>query len=179
MTVTIESGGALAAPLAALKAYLRISRADEDALLTDLLRAASDVAERFLGQLLITRGVEEVLDVHCGWQALAMRPVTSIEAVAALPAGGAPVPLPVEAYAIDIDGDGNGWVRMADAAGAPRLRVTYRAGMAADADGLPDAIRHGIIRLAGDYHALREGVTPQPPAAVAALWRPWRRMRLR
>ena len=44
MTVTIETGGALAAPLAGLKAYLRISGADEDALLTDLIRAASDVA---------------------------------------------------------------------------------------------------------------------------------------
>ncbi len=179
MTVTIESGGPLAAPLAGLKAYLRISRADEDALLTDLIRAASDVAERFMGQLLIVRGVEEVLHARCGWQSLAMRPVANIEAVAALPAEGAPAPLPAEAYAIDIGGDGDGWVRVAEAGGASRIRVTYRAGMAVDAEGLPDAIRHGIIRLAGDYHALREGVTPQPPASVAALWRPWRRMRLR
>jgi hypothetical protein len=42
MTVTIESGGPLPASLDGLKAYLRISTADEDALLTDLIRAAGD-----------------------------------------------------------------------------------------------------------------------------------------
>lgn len=179
MTVTIESGGPLAAPLDTLKAYLRISGADEDALLTDLIRAATDVAERFIGQLLIARGVEEVIDPCRDWRALSARPVTGITAVAGVPASGEEFVLPVGAYAVDIDGHGDGWVRVSDAGGAQRIHVSYRAGMAADAEGVPDAIRHGIVRLAGDYHALREGVTPHPPASVAALWRPWRRMVLR
>ncbi|MBO9574500.1 MAG: phage head-tail connector protein [Sphingobium sp.] len=178
MSVTLESGGPLAAPLEALKAYLRISGSHEDALLTDLIRAASDIAERFLGQLLIERGVEEVLDARRDWRALAARPVTGITVLAGVPAEGADFALPVEAYGVDIDGNGDGWVRVLDAE-VRRIRVSYRAGLAVDAAGLPDAIRHGIVRLAGDYHALREGVAAQPPASVAALWRPWRRMHLR
>ena len=107
-----------------------------------------------------------------------MRPVTSIEAVTGVPDTGADFALPAEAYGIDIDGNGDGWVRMRDTGAARRIHVRYRAGLAAEAEALPDAIRHGIIRLAGDYHALREGVAAQPPASVAALWRPWRRMAL-
>lgn len=178
MTVTIESGGPLAAPLDALKAYLRISRPDEDDVLTDLIRAASDVAERFIGQLIVERGVEEVLNVRGDWQRLAIRPVTAISAVRGIPAEGSEFALPVDAYAIDIDGSGDGWVRVTRPGAAGRVRVIYRAGLAAEAASVPDAIRHGIVRLAGDYHALREGVEPVPPASVAVLWRPWRRMRL-
>ncbi len=115
MTVTIESGGPLAAPLDGLKAYLRITSDNEDALLTDLIRAATDVAERFIGQLLIARGVEEMLEPSRDWRALAIRPVTSIDAVAGVPASGEEFALPVDAYAIDIDGNGDGWVRVSDA----------------------------------------------------------------
>lgn len=179
MTVRIENGGLLAAPLDGLKAYLRISSEAEDALLTDLIRAATDAAERFTGQLLIERAVEEMIAPSAEWRALAIRPVTEITQVAGVPADGEAFALQVDAYAIDIDGNGDGWVRVRDAGAAARIRVTYNAGIAADADAVPDAIRLGIIRLAGDYHALREGVTPQPPASVAALWRPWRRMVLK
>jgi len=176
MTVTIENGGPLAAPLDALKAYLRISSTAEDDLLTDLIRAATDVAERFIGQLIVARGVEQILEPSSEWRALAMRPVTAITAVAGVPATGPEFPLGVDAYAVDIDGNGDGWLRMRDAGAAARIHVSYRAGIAADADGVPDSIRLGIVRLAGDYHALREGVRAHPPASVTALWRPWRRM---
>jgi len=179
MTVHIDSGGPLAAPLAALKAYLRITTSDEDALLTDLIRAATDVAERFIGQLIIERAVEETLAPSGDWRTLALRPVTGITAVAGVPASGTEFALAVDAYAIDIDGNGDGWLRVRDAGGAVHIHVSYRAGLAADADGVPDSIRLGIIRLAGDYHALREGMNARPPASVAALWRPWRRMVLK
>ena len=176
MTVTIESGGPLAAPLEALKAYLRISAYDEDDLLADLIRAATDVAERFIGQLLIERDVEEMLAPSPDWRALAIRPVTSIIAVTGVPASGAEFALGLDGYSVDIDGHGDGWLRVRDAGEATRIHVTYRAGIAADAESVPDSIRLGIVRLAGDYHALREGMDARPPASVAALWRPWRRM---
>ena len=66
------------------------------------------------------------------------------------------------------------------AGGAKRLRVSYRAGMAADPNGVPEALRHGIVRLAA--HIICDAAGPGdagPPAAVTALWRPWRRLRLR
>ncbi len=66
MTVTIDRGGPLAVPLDALKAYLRIGLDEEDVALAELIRAASDAAERFLGQLLIARTVDEIVDVRSG-----------------------------------------------------------------------------------------------------------------
>ncbi len=178
MTVTLESGAPLAVSLDALKAYLRITRDDEDALLESLIRAATDAAERFIGQVLVARAVDEMIDADGQWKRLGARPVRAISGVASVPAEGAELAMPVDAYAIDIDHDGDGWVRLTQPGTARRVRVTYRAGMAETGDGLPDAIRHGIIRLAGEYHASREGLEPRPPASVAALWRPWRRMRL-
>lgn len=41
---------------------------------------------------------------------------------------------------------------------------------------LPESVRHGFLRLAA--YRYRELVASlPPPAAVAALWRPWRRLR--
>jgi hypothetical protein len=47
---------------------------------------------------------------------------------------------------------------------------------------LPAALRHGILRLAAHFytHRASEGAPGgEPPAAVTALWRPYRRLRLR
>ena len=54
------------------------------------------------------------------------------------------------------------------------------AGLAADWAGLPDGLRHGVIRLAAHHYRERDAASAaaSPPAAVAALWRPWRAMRL-
>jgi len=178
MTVTIEPAAMLAAPLTALKTYLAISLDDEDEALADLIRAASEVAERYIGQLLIARTVTQILGVRSGWQKLAIRPVTGIIAVDGLPADGAAFALPADSYGTEIDAGGTGRIRIAMPGAAGRVRVRYTAGMASDAAGVPDAIRHGIIRLAGEYHARREGLEPDPPASVIALWRPWRRVQL-
>lgn len=44
---------------------------------------------------------------------------------------------------------------------------------------LDDALRHGIIRFAAyQYRERDEGAGEQLPAAITALWRPWRRVRL-
>ncbi|MET0136998.1 MAG: phage head-tail connector protein [Sphingobium sp.] len=178
MTVTMESAATPVVALDELKDYLKISLADDDALLADLLFAATDMAERFTGQILVDRPVAEVMPVTGEWQRLSIRPVRSVTGMTGLPAEGAEFALAVDAYAIDIDRNGDGWVRVSRQGAAGRVRVVYRAGIAADGAGVPEAIRHGIIRLAGEYHASRDGLEVRPPAAVSALWRPWRRMRL-
>ena len=62
---------------------------------------------------------------------------------------------------------------------ATRLRVAYRVGMAPDWNGVPEMLRHGIVRLAAQYYLRRgESGEIEVPAAVTALWRPWRRLRL-
>ena len=52
--------------------------------------------------------------------------------------------------------------------------------VAADWPGLAEPVRQGILRLVAHLFLHRDAVADQgPPAAVAALWRPWRRMRLK
>lgn len=56
------------------------------------------------------------------------------------------------------------------------LEVHLTAGLADDWASLPDALRQGIVRLTAHLFAERD--MGEPPAIVAALWRPYRRMRL-
>ena len=107
-----------------------------------------------------------------------MRPVRAVTDVDGLPADGASFALPPTDYALDIDAQGTGWVRLHNAGSAGRIRVTYLAGLAADADEVPDAIQHAIVRMAGELHAQREGLEGKVPASVATLLRPWRLARL-
>ncbi|NWK98052.1 hypothetical protein DM806_20780 [Sphingobium lactosutens] len=177
MRTEAESGG-LAASLAELKAYLRIETGGEDAVLVGLLRGAATLCEQFVGQWLIAREARETVAGTGGWQRLSARPVLGIEGVAAVDADGASEDLPVEAYAIDIDAAGDGWVRSTRAGDRRVLAVRYRAGMAGEMNGLPEALRQGIVRLAADHYLARGTESATPPAVVSALWRPFRRMRL-
>jgi uncharacterized phiE125 gp8 family phage protein len=156
------------------KAYLRLETAQEDALIAGLVASAQSLCEAFLGQLLIRREVVETLAATGAWQRLGAGPVAAIGDVVAIDADGIASTLPVGSYAIDIDPAGDGWVR---ASGSGRVRVTYSAGIAADADAVPAAIRQGVTRLVAHLHAHRDAAA-EPPAAIAALWRPFRRLRL-
>ncbi len=166
--------------LADLKTWLGISTTRDDAPLTALLRASIDMCESFTGSMPIETLCEEVLSVSSGWQALQAQPVQAITAVHGIPAEGARFSLAASAYAIDLDADGSGSVLVSNPGAAGRIAVRFTAGIAPSWDSLPEALRHGILRLAAHQHREREtaGSGPIPPAAIAALWRPWRRMRL-
>jgi uncharacterized phiE125 gp8 family phage protein len=178
--IVAQAAPVLPVTLAELKAYLRIATSEEDALLAALVRSAADTCEAFLGRLLIQREVEEVLAPPRAWTRLGAAPVSAILAVSALGDDGSATPLPASSYAIDVDAASEGWVRLLTPIAAGRVRVRYVAGLATDANGLGEAIRHGLIRLAAHLYLSRDS-TPgaAPPAAVTALWRPWRRLRLR
>ncbi|SER60263.1 head-tail connector protein [Sphingobium sp. YR768] len=173
MLVERESGG-LAASLAELKAYLRIETGAEDAVLAGLLRSAAALCEQFVGQWLVAREARETVAGDGRWQRLSARPVLSIDSLTA--ADGAA--LAVGAYAIDVDAAGDGWVRAMRAGEPGVLAVRYRAGLAGEMNGLPEALRQGIVRLAADHYLARGNESAAPPAVVSALWRPFRRMRL-
>ena len=168
------------AALAELKQWLGITTAADDAPLTALLRAALETCESFTAAMPLVSECEEVLTACGGWQALATRPVQAITAIFGLPVEGARFALPADAYAVELDADGGGRVRIHAPGAAVRIAVRFAAGLAASWEDLPDGLRHGVLRLAAHQHREREGdgAAPLPPAAVAALWRPWRRMRL-
>ncbi|MEJ2409982.1 MAG: hypothetical protein P8Y48_11750, partial [Novosphingobium sp.] len=167
-----------AAALAELKQWLGITTTADDAPLLSLLTAALDVCEGFTGQMPLEAECEEVLPATAGWHMLATRPVQAIAAAETIASDGTRTALDAVAYAIDLQAGGTGRIRLPG--GDTRVAVRFTAGLAADWDALPDALRHGLIRLAAHQHREREsaGAAPLPPASVAALWRPWRRVHL-
>jgi uncharacterized phiE125 gp8 family phage protein len=166
-----------------VQAFVRIDPGEEEALLAGMVRTASALCEAFTNRVLIARGFSETLAVRGEWQRLSLSPVRSIDGVEALAIDGSATPLAAAAFAIDIDASGDGWVRLINAGGARRVRVAATAGMANGISDVPEPLRHGILRLVGHLFASRdgggvEGPGGEPPAAVTALWRPFRRMRL-
>jgi uncharacterized phiE125 gp8 family phage protein len=168
------------AALDELKQWLAITTTGDDAALTALLRAALETCEAFTGLMPLETACEEMLPAGPCWRALQTRPVQAITGVEGIPAGGARFALTPEAYAIDLDADGGAHVRLIDRGAAERVAVRFTAGLAPGWANLADGLRHGVVRLAADGYRRRDGEAAgaQPPAAVAALWRPWRRMRV-
>lgn len=161
------------------RAYLRLECAEEDASLGAILLGAVAQAEAYLGQMLLRRGARKTLPASMQWQRLRVQPVTMLTAVTGIPAEGARFTLAADAYAFDIDGAGEGWLRIVHAGGAGRVEVACQAGLAAGWSDLPEAIRLGVLRLAGHLHLHRDNPDdPGPPEGVAAILRPWRRVRL-
>ncbi len=157
--------------------WLRITTPNDDAAIAALVRAASDMCEAFIGQYLVERACRSVVAADGRWQRLGAAPVRSITAAEAIARDGTASALTDEAYERDIAADGEGWVRHGGGASV-RLSVDYRAGLAVEASGLPEALRQGLLRLVAHLYGTRDGGESAPPAAVIALWRPWRRMRL-
>jgi uncharacterized phiE125 gp8 family phage protein len=168
------------AALSELKDWLAITTGGEDAALEALLRAGLELCEAFTGRMPLAATCEEVLPAGSGWQALQTRPVQAVTGVEGIPAEGARFALPAEDYLVDLDAEGGAHVRVLRQGAAGRIAVRFAAGLAADWAGLPDGLRHGIVRLAADSYRRRDDGPggPQPPLAVVALWRPWRRMRV-
>ena len=168
-----------AAALDELKQWLSVRSSVDDAALTGLLRTALEVCEAFTGTMPIACTCEEVLPASGEWQALAARPVQVISGIEAIPAEGARYALAPDAYEVDLTADGAGLVRVARQGNAGRAAVCFVAGLAPAWEVLPEGLRHGVIRLAAHHWRERDSAADSgPPAAVAALWRPWRRVRL-
>lgn len=183
--VIIAPAALPAAALVELKQWLGVNSTRDDALLASLLDAAIDLCESYTGIRPIDAECEEIAPVRPalwgdGWQSLSTRPVSGITGVDAIADDNGRTPLPIENYAIELDADGTGRFRILNAGTTRRVAVRYRAGLAPEWDDLPEPLKQGIVRLAAHHHRSRESGSGDvaPPAAVAALWQPWRRMRL-
>ena len=171
-----ELGGAA---LGELKSWLGISTSTEDTLLIALIGAAAEACEGFTGAMPLQQGCEEILASSPGWQRLGTRPVQAITGVEGIPAEGPRFALASDAYDIELEADGGAMVRVPRPGAAGRVAIRFVAGLVPGWGSLPDGLRHGIVRLAAHLHRGRElADAGTPPAAVAALWRPWRRVRL-
>ena len=169
-----------ASALAEVKQWLGITIAQDDASLTALLRAGLDICEAFTGAMPLEAVCEEGHAISREWRSLATRPVQAISGIEAVGPDGLRTALGPSDYEIDLRADGTGLFRIVAPVDAERCVVSFVAGLAQTWAVLPEALRHGVVRLAAHQHRTREdaGASPIPPASVAALWQPWRRMRL-
>jgi uncharacterized phiE125 gp8 family phage protein len=175
------SGFGLALPIVSLseaQAYVRIETGEEEAVLAGLVRTASAVCESFIDQVVIARDFSVDVPASGAWTQVPVSPVRSLSTVEAIDTSGAASAVAASGFAIDIDASGGGWLRLTSAVDASRVRVSGSAGIAADQNGVPEPIRQGVLRLVAHLFAARDRGDGAPPAAVTALWRPYRRMRL-
>jgi hypothetical protein len=123
------------------------------------------LCEQFIGQIILRREFTEAIDPCGRWERLAHTPVVEITRTNRS----------ADQLATDIDSSGDGWVRPTSEKRGEPLSVTYIAGMADSLEDVPAPLVEGMKRLAA-WEA--SGETGEPPAAVAAMWRPYRRLRL-
>ena len=175
------AGSGMALPIVTMseaQAYVRIETGEEEAVLAGLIRTASALCEAFINQVVIARDFELDVPASGAWERLPLTPIRAIDEVDTIGDDGAVTPLASGAYAVDIDSSGDGWLRMIAATAAKRLRASGSAGMADDENGVPEPIRQGVLRLVSHLFTARDSDGGEPPAAVTALWRPYRRLRL-
>ena len=175
MSGMIEAGP-LPVSLAEAQAFVRIETGEEEALLAALTRTACAVCEQFVGGWLMQRRFESIVAGQGTWTELAVSPVVAIDRVEAVAPDGSRSALAVGDYEIDVEADGRGFVRLARGS-AQRLAVGGIAGMAAEQNDVPEPLRQGILRLVAHFFAHRDA-DDTPPAAVTALWKPYRAVRL-
>lgn len=159
------------------RGWLRMGAPIDDAVVAGLIRAATNICEAFIGQWLIVRTAEETVPLSRGAAALGSRPVVALDEVTLLSAGAAEK-LPDERYRLTVARDGTGRVMIVDPGPAERVRIVYSAGIADDANGVPEAVRQGIVRMTQHLYDARDDDGTAPPAMIAALWKPWRRLTL-
>lgn len=169
--------------LSGAKAYLRLEHDDDDgdndAALGGLVLAAVAYAEQFTGRILLAREVRDVVSAGSGWLILSQFPVRAVTSITGIPAEGSTFVLNAAEWEVKTSSYGEGYVRVPQPGIAGRLEIAYQAGLAADWDGLPDALRLGLLRLIAHFYAHRDAADGgAPPDAVMALLRPWRRVRV-
>lgn len=176
--MTVMSEPALAQATAEAKAYLRVHGTEEDALIGRLVASGAALCEAFTGRWLLAREGQETIAPGPAWVRIKAGPVRAILGAAALANDGTATPLPPGEFEIDIDANGQGWARIPGGAHR-RVQVRFEAGMAADWAELPEPLRQGVIRIAAHLYTHRSSEAGAgPPAAVTAMWRPWRRVGL-
>ncbi|MEM8799689.1 MAG: head-tail connector protein [Pseudomonadota bacterium] len=168
--------------LAEAKSYLRIDGQVEDALVQGLIDAAVAMAEVFLRQRLMLATWQFISNgpgvIDC--VAVSNSPLKAINQIRVVSTAGT-VALPSERFS-------QGTAKQIQSvlftpplrlAEDEQLEIDYRAGMAEDWNTLPGGIRQGLLRLIAHFYTYRDDpAVPALPAAVAALWQPFRMPRL-
>lgn len=169
--------------LAELKSWLGISRSNEDALLEDLLKTSLAMCEAFTGQAPLSQRIEERLPTHAGQFQLTSRPVLAVLSVEIVAQNGNRSALSSNQYETEIQADGHLCFTLKNRVEGQSVALTATAGLSGDWEGVPAALKQGIIRLSAYYYRDRDRPgdakkLATPPTIVSALWRPYQTLRL-
>jgi uncharacterized phiE125 gp8 family phage protein len=175
------------------KTFLRVSHADEDELITNLIVSARERVEAETGRALITRTCRETLD---DWAIegrfsppcvlkLPAPPLQSVTAITLFAADGSGAAWDAGEYLVDTESD-PGRIAVAGRSAFPRpgrklagIQIDFAAGYGDTPDDVPAALKEAILRLVGEAYHDRDGPAARPlPASIAALLSPYRRVRL-
>ena len=158
--------------LAEAKAHLRLDAADEDALLSALVRVAREHLEAATGLCLITRPLRLYLD---DWPEtrviqIARGPVQAIESVTLYDAGGEEVSWPVEGHVLDRQARparllmkrGEGVARAING-----IEIDFSAGFGESGAEVPDVLKRAMLMHVAQMFAFRGAVaTADQPAGI-------------
>lgn len=170
--------------LAEAKAHLRLDGVEEQALVSACIVAARQACESYTGLSLISQTWQLYLDRWpMGAVSLPRPPVQTVTEVAVLDAAGGRMVLEPERYVLDraagparlMRRGALSWPQPGRTLGG--IEITYRAGFGDSWNDVPAALRQGMLLAVGHFFERREGEAGLPPA-IAALWQPYRIVRL-
>lgn len=172
ITLKIDNGEPCVS-LAEVQAYVRVETGEEEALLAGLIRVSTENCESFIGQRLMARSfVMRAVGASSGWTLLNLQPIRAVSAIKSDDG----IAVPTELYQVDVDHDGRCWIRGLTSGGI--YNIEGSAGFADTPNDVPESLRQGIVRLAAHFFASRDSAAGDIPAAVTALWRPYRKASL-
>ncbi|PPD12161.1 head-tail connector protein [Methylophilus sp.] len=148
------------------KAQCRVDHADEDDLITALIKPARELAEHRTGRALITQTCEWVLPCLDGDKiAFPVAPVQSISSITYLDSNGVEQTLPTSVYALDKTGNGKHYLRLKCGQSWPSVlsqfdavKITFVAGYG-DADDVPAAVKQWMLLVIAFWYKNKESAT--------------------
>lgn len=144
------------------KLQCRVEHADEDTLITALIKSARELAEHRTGRAFITQTCEWVLPSLDGDKiAFPVAPVQSITSIKYLDSNGVEQILPDSVYALDKTGNGKHYLRLKYGQSWPSVlsqfdavKITFVAGYG-DADDVPAAVKQWMLLAIDAYYKNR------------------------
>ncbi len=173
--------------LAEAKAHLRITHADEDALISTLIVSARRIVEARTGLLLIEQEWTCYLDdwPDDGVIAIPLSPVSAVEDLSVFGENDTPAVIDPAHYYVDVASrpsrlmlrGSRVWARPGRIGNGIAIAVT--AGFGTTAVAVPEALRQAILLLVAHWHEHRGNAEPPAlPLTLDALTQPFRAVRL-
>lgn len=152
------------------KQFLRIDSAKEDDLINHLIQTTRQMAEKWLGKMLINQQWQMIQRCH-GEISFSIIPAAASEIteVYGLDDNGETLIEPLN-YSVEDSGQK---IIFKNLCGYEKIKVCYIAGFGAAAEDVPAPIRQGILQAISHLYHHREA-TGSPPCQAIELWQAYR-----